>query len=107
MSNLHHPAPPNPHRKPEDSQPDLLKMQADLALGHSLRLGRLVDMLELLHDMLVDDMPEHPEAERIRALSFAAIDVARTADQGIGKLAEMLIKKESTRCKLNMEGGAS
>ena len=96
MSNLHHPAPPNPHREPEESQPDLLKMQETIALEQSLRLGRLVDMLELLHDMLVDDMPAHPEAERSRALSFAAIDVARIADQGIGKLVEILVNNAST-----------
>lgn len=91
MNNLHHSAPPNPHRKPEEPQPDLLKMLDTIALGQSLRLGRLVDMLELLHDMLVDDMPESPEAERVRALSFAAADVARVAEQGIGELVAKLI----------------
>ncbi|MDP2144414.1 MAG: hypothetical protein Q8J80_09840 [Gallionella sp.] len=81
---------PNSHRK--HSNPNELQQEhAAIALEHSLRLARLVDMLEMLHDMLVDDMPEHPEAERIRALSFAAIDVARIADKGIGKLAEMPI----------------
>lgn len=68
----------------------------DIALEQSLRIARLADMLELLHDKLVDDMPEHPAAEQIRALSFAAIDMARTADQGILKLSEMLVDRAST-----------
>ncbi len=81
-------APPNPHRK----IPDLIEIQKTIAVEHSLRLARLVDMLSLLQDMLVDDMPEHPEAEHIRAISFAAIDVARIAETGVDKLVAMLSK---------------
>ena len=96
MKEWHKPAPLNPPHKSKEPQPDLLKMQTTIVLEHSLRLGRLADMLELLHDMLIDDMPEHPEAEHIRALSFAAIDVARIAEQGIGRLTEILVNREST-----------
>lgn len=106
MKNLHLPSPPNPHREPADPLPDLLEMQTTIALEQSLRLGRLVDMLELLHDMLVDDMPEHPEAERSRALAFAATDVARIADQGIGKLVEILVNNESTQNRRTVGGAA-
>lgn len=70
--------------------PILPQAQA-IAHEQSLRLARLVNMLELLHDMLVDNMPEHPEAERIRALSFAAADVARIAEKGVDMLVEMKI----------------
>lgn len=71
----------------------LESQKAQLALGHSLRVGRLADLLELLGDMLVDEMPEHPKAEQIRALAFSALDTSRVA----GTEADQLYKAMRTQ----------
>lgn len=68
-----------------------------LALGHSLRVGRLADLLELLGDMLVDEMPEHPKAEQIRALAFSALDTSRIAENDADQLYKTIRTQEANR----------
>lgn len=73
-----------------------VKELVDHAYKQAERTELVADMLKMLHDMLVDDMPAHQKAQKIRVICFAAIDVANTAGNGILKLIDMLDDRAST-----------